>query len=38
MDKAMPIFASRIEPNFTKGLCSIHVFVNLIIRVDLSIL
>ena len=38
MIKAMPISASRIEPNFTTGLCAIHVFVNLIIRVDLSIL
>ena len=38
MDKAMPISASRIEPNyFTTGLCPIQVFVNLIIRVDLSI-
>ena len=38
MDKAMPISASRIEPNFTTGVCPIHVFVNFIIRVDLSIL
>ena len=38
MDKAMPISASRIEPNFTTSLCPIHVFVNLIIRVDPSIL
>ena len=37
MDKAMPISANRIEPNFTTGLCPILVFVNLIIRVDLSI-
>ena len=34
----MPISASRIEPNFTTGLGLIHVFVKLIVRVDLSIL
>ena len=38
LTKAMYISASRIEPNFTTGLGPIHVFVNLIIRVDLSIL
>ena len=38
MDQAMHISASRIEPNFTTGLGPIHVFVNLIIRVGLSIL
>ena len=38
LTKAMHISASRIEPDFTTGLGPIHVFVNLIIRVDLSIL
>ena len=36
--KAMHISASRTVPNFTTVLGPIHIFVNLIIRADLSIL
>ena len=38
MDQAVHIPASRIEPNFTTCLSPIQGFVNLTIRVDLSIL
>ena len=37
MDQGYAYFCQRIEPNFTTGLGPIHVFVNLIIKVDLSI-